>query len=221
MFNAFENLQMLMHVLQRGIAAIAAALQLGQCELQTRETAQTGVLGPFEQDFYSFGLPHKLTHFCVFLHDSLHVSASLRSRVAFCPAVVALSLSFLLTPLVVVFLMDDYFTMQPSQGVHNEQNPGDSVSPASGYVSPLDSPTPSPPSLAPDPVVEGARTKKVLSPSELVSVLRQEVGPVPKAQARTSHLRPLLQQPLSQGSRFARLLTRSSYRFPTRWTTSF
>lgn len=102
-------------------------------------------------------------------------------------------------------MADDYFALQPS-GVHNDDSlpkegsllaPGDD-SPAArtGYVSPLDSPElgrgVKHETKVVSPIKEGARRKRVLSPSELVSVLDRDRDPPPKPDARFLHGGPPL-----------------------------
>lgn len=82
--------------------------------------------------------------------------------------------------------MDDYFALQPT-GIHEDGLPTSTA--REGYTSPLDSPEESTAEAAAPPGADsdekaGARTKAVLSPSELVSVLDQGLSPPPKPDAR-------------------------------------
>ncbi|SCV73522.1 BQ2448_7448 [Microbotryum intermedium] len=109
--------------------------------------------------------------------------------------------------------MNDYFTLQPSHA--HDEFPTPSLEREYVYHSPLDSPDssdahngsttataiattktttgpqPNPDEPGVEPV-EGARTKAVLTPSELVSVLSQERDPPPPVQARFLHGGPPL-----------------------------
>ena len=96
-------------------------------------------------------------------------------------------------------MADDYFALQPS-GVHNDdslpngvldespsapgQGTASGIEDQEGYLSPFDSPEQPGTKSVLTPIKEGARTKPVLSPSELVSVLDRDSDPPPKPDAR-------------------------------------
>ncbi|GAA5917665.1 hypothetical protein JCM5296_007440 [Sporobolomyces johnsonii] len=113
--------------------------------------------------------------------------------------------------------MDDYFAFQPV-GIHSDDlaSLADALptpAAAAGYLSPIDSPSPTFPD--PDPEtprayeqekpegqekqggqekVEGAREKPTLSPSELVTVLGRDEAPPPPVQSRFLHGGPPLSE---------------------------
>lgn len=134
------------------------------------------------------------------------VERQTRTRREAIPLAPALSLAALLAT-----CMDDYFALQP-QGIHEDGLPSSTVQ-EEGYTSPLDSPDGADGATitAASAEKEGARQKAILSPSELVSVLGQDLSPPPKPDARECRFQP---------QRWAQLIRSVRYRILAWWSTT-